>query len=276
VTDRAMEDAEISAGEVTRRRLLRLGLAGAAGAAGLAVAGCGEAHGAQGGLAFAERSLLPSPKPTATPAVTPKPVQRRSRPVYTLQDFTAKPPANAVALTIDDGPSPRWTPMMLDLLRRYRVLATFCLIGQQVRQRPDLARRIVDEGHTLCNHTMSHPHRMGRMSASRVEHEIAEASGAIADATGLAPRVFRSPGGDWGPAVFSTVARHGMVPIDWSVDPRDWATPGVKTIARRLMAAKPGQILLCHDGGGNRSETVAALNTVIPALQRRGLRFVTL
>jgi peptidoglycan-N-acetylglucosamine deacetylase len=274
VTDSAVPDAGGSAGEVTRRRLLRLGVAGAA---GLAVAGCGDLNAAEGGgLAFGERNLLPSPKPTPTPVPTPKPVARRSQPVFTLQDYLTKPPANAVALTIDDGPNPRWTPMMLNVLRRYRVSATFCVIGHQVRQRPDLVRRIVDEGHTLCNHTMSHPRRMGRMPASRIEHEIAETSSAITDATGIAPRVFRSPGGDWGPAIFTAVARHGMVPIDWTVDPKDWMTPGVSTIARRLMAARAGQILLCHDGGGDRSETVAALGTVIPALQRRGLRFVTL
>jgi peptidoglycan-N-acetylglucosamine deacetylase len=200
----------------------------------------------------------------------------RTEPVYTLADYSSKPPGNSVVLTIDDGPSPRWTPQVLDVLRRYQVQATFCVIGQQVRQRPEIVRRVVAEGHTLCNHTMSHPTGMGRLTASQVEHEIAGANAAIEQATGVLPRVFRAPGGDWGPAVFAAVAKHRMVPIDWSVDPQDWRRPGVRVITTRMLAATPGQILLCHDGGGNRAETVAALNTVIPALKRRGLKFVTL
>jgi peptidoglycan-N-acetylglucosamine deacetylase len=262
---------EGSAGEVTRRRLLRLGVAGMV---GLGAAGCGDVDAArEGGLAFAQRTLLPRPVPAV---VTPKPVRPRTAPVHTLQDYAAKVPKNAVALTVDDGPSPRWTPMVLDVLRRYRVQATFCLIGQHVRQRPQLARRIVEEGHSVCNHTMSHPRGLGSLRASQIDDEIAETNAAIAEATGQTPRVFRSPGGEWGPAIFAAAARHGLVPIDWSVDPMDWKKPGVQTIATRMLAATPGQILLCHDGGGNRAQTVAALNTVIPALQQRGLRFVAL
>lgn len=277
MTDRAMPDAEGSANEVTRRRLLRLGVAGAAGAAGLgAVAGCGEEHVVQGGLVFAQRFTPPQPKPAPTAVVTPRSTRMHAKPVHTLADYAAKPPANAVALTIDDGPSPRWTPMVLDVLRRHQVFATFCLIGQQVRQHPELVRRIVEDGHTVCNHTMTHPSRMGRMSTAQIEHEVAGANEAIVEATGVAPRVFRAPGGDWGPSMYKVLAHHRMVPIDWSVDPQDWRRPGAKTITTRLLKAKAGQILLCHDGGGNRSQTVAALRVAIPALKRRGLKFVTL
>jgi peptidoglycan/xylan/chitin deacetylase (PgdA/CDA1 family) len=274
-----MPDAEGSAGEVTRRRALRLGVAGlgAAGIASIGVAGCGDVGPADAHLAFAERTLMPRPLPPAPAAVrTSQPVHVRAKPVHTLSDYMAKPPAHAVVLTIDDGPSPTWTPKVLELLRLRQVTATFCLIGEQVRKRPDLARRIVDDGHTVCNHTMSHPMGMGKLSAARVEHEIGEANEIIAEATGTVPRVFRSPGGSWGPAVLAAAAKHGLVPIDWAIDPRDWALPGKATIVRRMLAAQPGQIMLCHDGGGNRAETVAALRTVIPALQHRGLRFVAL
>ena len=76
--------------------------------------------------------------------------------------------------------------------------------------------------------------------------------------------------------MFDTAARHGLEPIDWDVDPRDWARPGVPAITRRLLRANPGDILLCHDGGGDRSQTYAALTRVLPELKARGLTFVSL
>jgi peptidoglycan/xylan/chitin deacetylase (PgdA/CDA1 family) len=203
------------------------------------------------------------------------------RPVFTLADFRRIVPgpafpADAIALTIDDGPHPVWTPQVLHLLDRYHVPALFCMIGNQVLGHEDVARTVVDAGHHIANHTWSHPSTLDKQSHDAVKREIQRAQAKIYETTGYTPTLFRSPGGAWSPPVFAEAAKAHMVPLDWSDDPRDWAKPGVPAITNRLLAAKAGQILLCHDGGGDRSQTYTALKTVIPALQARGLRFVAL
>jgi peptidoglycan/xylan/chitin deacetylase (PgdA/CDA1 family) len=205
-----------------------------------------------------------------------KPVQAIRRPVHTLHDLTPAAPANAVALTIDDGPHPTYTPMLLDLLARYKVPATFSVIGLQVTEWPKLVQRIVAEGHQISGHTVTHPLNLPRLPAARIEGEIGGGHDRIAQTTGVAPKYFRAPGGAWSPQILDTAAAHSMICIDWQVDTRDWTRPGAQTIARRLLGAQPGDILLCHDGGGNRVQTIEALRTVIPALQQRGLAFVAL
>ncbi|MCA2219255.1 polysaccharide deacetylase family protein [Jidongwangia harbinensis] len=185
-------------------------------------------------------------------------------------------PADAVALTIDDGPHPVWTPKILRLLERHHVPATFFMIGNQVLGHEATARDVVRDGHQVANHTWSHPTAFARKSRTRVHREIERAHDKIYSTTTHTPALFRSPGGDWSPAVLGAAAEAGMVPLDWTNDPRDWARPGTAAIRRRLLAARPGHILLCHDGGGDRSQTYAALKTVVPALAARGYRFVAL
>jgi peptidoglycan-N-acetylglucosamine deacetylase len=196
--------------------------------------------------------------------------------VHKVHDLLPSAPPNAIALTIDDGPQLEWTPKVLDLLAEHQVKATFSLIGIQVKQFPSLARRIVESGHLLCNHTMTHPLDLPSLSTKKINAEITEAHVRIADATGVAPRLFRSPGGAWSRKVFEAAAKHGMVPIDWDIDPRDWSRPGTRHIRQSMLKAKGGDILLCHDGGGDRSETLKALRVVLPTLKKRGLQFVAL
>jgi peptidoglycan/xylan/chitin deacetylase (PgdA/CDA1 family) len=183
---------------------------------------------------------------------------------------------DAIALTLDDGPHPLWTPSTLDLLRDNGVQATFSLIGVHARAYPALVKRILAEGHSVCNHSMTHPQPFSRRSPAAIRQQITEAQSAIVEAGGVAPQLFRAPGGDWSTVVLSTVADLGMVPLGWDIDPRDWARPGTALIIRRLLAARPGDILLCHDGGGNRSQTIASLRLVLPVLKSRGLEFVSL
>jgi peptidoglycan/xylan/chitin deacetylase (PgdA/CDA1 family) len=207
------------------------------------------------------------------------PVQPRA--ISTLAEYrraTGAPafPADAVALTIDDGPHPVWTPKVLRLLDRHHVPALFCMIGNQVLGHEDVARTVTKAGHQLANHTWSHPTKLARRPGELVQKEIRKAQAKIEKTTGYAPKLFRSPGGDWSPRVLHQVAQAGLIPLDWTVDPRDWARPGTSRIAHRLLSARPGQILLCHDGGGDRSQTYHALKTVIPKLKARGLRFVAL
>ena len=242
--------------ELSRRAILALGVTSLA----YGVIGCG----GQRGSARLGPLLAHSPAPA------------RRRPVFVVHELLPQAPPDAVALTIDDGPHPEWTPRVLDLLAREHVRATFSVVGVRARAFPTLVRRIVEEGHGVCNHTLTHPEPFPRRRAEEIERQVAEAQAAIADAGGVSPHLFRSPGGGWSPVVFDTAARHGLVPIDWDVDPRDWARPGAVVITRRLLRAKPGDILLCHDGGGNRAQTYTALTRVLPELKSRGLTFVAL
>ena len=221
------------------------------------------------------------PKPT----VRPDPGYARGRPlrvidktkaVYNLHDLTPAAPPNAIALTIDDGPHPRYTPMMLDLLAEFQVPATFNMIGIQVTENPALVQRLANAGHQVADHTVTHPLNLPRLSAARIKEEIAGGHDRVAQVTGIAPKFFRAPGGNWSPQVIEVAATHGMICVDWQVDPRDWSRPGTAHIVRTLLAAQAGDILLCHDGGGDRTETIEALRTVIPALKQRGLVFVAL
>jgi peptidoglycan/xylan/chitin deacetylase (PgdA/CDA1 family) len=232
-----------------------------------------------GGGPVLARALQPDPAPRTLRArklAAHGPVQALQRPVHGLKDLSPAAPPTAVALTIDDGPHPTWTPQILDLLAEFHVPATFSLIGEQVSEYPQLVKRIVASGHQVSDHTMTHPINLPQLSAARIKEEIGGAHDRIAQATGVAPKFFRAPGGNWSAQVLDSATAHGMISIDWAVDPRDWARPGTGQITSTLLGAKAGDILLCHDGGGDRAETIQALRTVIPALQKRGLTFVAL
>ena len=192
------------------------------------------------------------------------------RPLYYIDDA-----AKSIALTIDDGPDPVYTPQVLRLLHRYHVTATFSMIGLHVAAYPQLARAVADAGHQIANHTWTHADLVG-LPAGRVRSEVARASHAIHAATGVRPGLFRAPYGAWSAAVIAECERMKMVPVDWSVDPRDWARPGVRRIVSNILHnTRPGSIILEHDGGGNRSQTVAALRIVLPRLLDEGYRFQT-
>jgi peptidoglycan-N-acetylglucosamine deacetylase len=180
-----------------------------------------------------------------------------------------------IALTFDDGPDPRWTPQVLDLLRKYHIHATFCLIGVQVPDHAALVRRIAAEGHALCDHTWTHDEKLRTRPAAVITGEITRTAAAIRAAGGVAPRYFRAPAGNWSPALIATAGSLGLRPLGWSVDPRDWSKPGTGHILSVLHAdARPGTVVLLHDGGGDRSETVAALRQVLPDLVAAHTRFV--
>lgn len=266
---------------VARRRVLTAVpvAAGLAFLAGATDAGMSSAKPATGTLVRAQAVARPREAPTEKAKVPTMAVQHK--PVFTLNDYrrmTGAPPfpADAIALTIDDGPHPVWTPKILRLLDKYHVPAMFCMIGNQVLGHEDVAKMVTNAGHQLANHTWSHPTKLAGKTHDQVRKEIERAQAKIQKTTGYAPRLFRSPGGDWSPTVLQEAAKAGLIPLDWSDDPRDWAKPGVPHIKSKLLAARPGQILLCHDGGGDRSQTYEALNSVLPALTAKGLRFVAL
>ena len=180
-----------------------------------------------------------------------------------------------VALTIDDGPSPVYTPQVLRILSQYGVIASFSMIGRNAATLQGAAREVAAAGRMIVNHTWDH-YNLGYMQAVAVQEEISRATDAIHAATGERPGMFRAPYGVWPPAVFSYCARAGLVPLAWSVDPRDWSRPGVRAIVRDIVAdTRTGSIILEHDGGGNRSQTVAALKIWLPRLLEAGYQFTT-
>ncbi|MFZ0191174.1 MAG: polysaccharide deacetylase family protein [Streptosporangiaceae bacterium] len=204
-------------------------------------------------------------------AATRNPAQAEVRqPMYYIHDGPKR-----VALTIDDGPSPVYTPQILRLLHRYRVTAAFSMIGVNVQANPGVAREVAHAGHMIVNHTWTHPD-LAYLSPVTVYDEMAYGTEAIHRATGRTPDMFRAPYGAWSPTVLGWCERMRMTPLDWSVDPRDWSLPGVAAIVDNIMDnTRTGSIILEHDGGGNRSETVAALKIVLPRLLDEGFRFRT-
>ena len=178
-----------------------------------------------------------------------------------------------VALTFDDGPSP-YTTGFLDVLRAKGVKGTFFQIGQQVSSYASVERRILAEGHELANHTWSHATVSG--GGSLASSQISSTGSAIQSATGFKPCAFRAPGGAISSSLVSLARGMGYTTIEWDVDPQDWRTPGADAIYSRIVSgARSGSIILMHDGGGNRSQTLAALPRIIDTLRARGYGFVT-
>jgi peptidoglycan/xylan/chitin deacetylase (PgdA/CDA1 family) len=171
-----------------------------------------------------------------------------------------------VALTFDDGPDPDWTPRVLEMLRQYNIRATFCVIGVNVQEFRGLVRDIVAGGHTLCNHSWAHDIGLGRRPLAWIMADLRRTNAAIRQAAPDAKiSYYRQPGGTWTPTVVAAAARLGMSALHWQVDPQDWRKPGSYAISSVVIAAtRPGSIVLMHDGGGNRSGTLAALHAILP------------
>ena len=179
-------------------------------------------------------------------------------------------------LTFDDGPSPRWTPQVLELLRRYRAQATFFVVGSLVDAYPALVRRLVREGHALGNHTYGHI-RLTRMSEREFAAELERADAAIRRVTGTSSLWLRPPYGAIDASTRVRAARRGYRLVMWDVDPQDWRQPSAESIAAHVLGnARPGAIVLLHDGGGDRSQTIAALERILSGLCGRGYSFRTL
>ncbi|RIH58856.1 polysaccharide deacetylase family protein [Streptomyces sp. SHP22-7] len=173
-------------------------------------------------------------------------------------------------LTFDDGPDPRYTPDILDTLAEYDVRATFFVCGEMADHNRDLLSRMADEGHVVGNHTWSHP-LLTRLTRRRIRSEMERTSEVVERAYGEPPRWFRAPYGAWNRAAFQLGAELGMEPLAWTVDTLDWTTPGTGTIVERVEdGAAPGVVVLSHDAGGDRSQTVRALRRYLPELLDSG------
>lgn len=179
-----------------------------------------------------------------------------------------------VALTFDDGPNYRYTPDVLALLQRYGAVATFCMVGDQIPGNEALIREVVAAGMALCSHTRTHDVDLRNQPLDQIVSEIVGAQDDLVAVAGVPVRYFRAPGGHWSPLILEVAATHDMQPLGWSVDPQDWTQPGVEAILDAIdRQLQPGGVILLHDGGGNREQTLAALEVLLPRLVEQGYRF---
>ncbi|MFJ3201592.1 polysaccharide deacetylase family protein [Streptomyces sp. NPDC086989] len=187
----------------------------------------------------------------------------------------AQGPGHDVAITIDDGPDPRWTPQVLQVLRQNHVKATFCMIGTKAQKYPELVRQVAADGHQLCDHSVDHDVTMDHKPVAYQRQQILDAKTMIEKAVpGVAVNYYRAPGGAFTPDSRAIAVASGMRPLGWSVDPRDWSRPGLPAIVAAVEGKLPRQpTVLFHDGGGDRSETVAALKVYLPWLAKQGYSF---
>lgn len=218
--------------------------------------------------------------------------------IITAESYTAIPSSYVikrggdhpgfVALTFDDGPDATWTPRILDILKKENVHASFFIIGENGQSNPDLVRRIVSEGHDIGNHTFTHPN-LGEIPGRVTDLELNANERLIEALTGRSTLLFRPPYfGDAEPTTPDEVEpivraeRLGYLTVGLRVDPDDWALPGSGEIVKRTIDGvtntdpdSRGQVVLLHDGGGDRAQTEEALPQIIHELRARGYRFVT-
>jgi peptidoglycan/xylan/chitin deacetylase (PgdA/CDA1 family) len=219
--------------------------------------------------------LAPSPAAAAINSCpTPK--------TYVLTSVPATVPKN-VALTFDDGPSPRWTPQVLDILKKNNVKATFFMVGKNARAYPSLVRRVVAEGHTVGNHSYSHPNMTklsNTLQAASMDNTNKYISAAISG--GYKPCFFRPPYGAYNSATVTLARRRGMSVATWSKDTRDWETPKYVSssfqksiVSRATIPVRYHPNILMHDGGpaNYRQNTVNSLQRIITYYKSRGYKF---
>jgi peptidoglycan-N-acetylglucosamine deacetylase len=181
--------------------------------------------------------------------------------------------AGVVYLTFDDGPAPAWTPRVLELLARYRAQATFFVVGRNAAAHPELVRQAHAAGHGIGNHTWTH-RRLTRLGDGALEAEVGATSAAIHRATGAPVRCLRPPYATVDAASADRARALGLRLVMWDLDPGDWRRPGAGVIAGRVLGrVRAGDVVLLHDGGGDRSQTMAALQQVLASLSARGFRF---
>ncbi|WP_353855164.1 polysaccharide deacetylase family protein [Bacillus sp. Bos-x628] len=181
-----------------------------------------------------------------------------------------------IALTFDDGPHPVYTNQILDVLKEHQVNASFFVIGSRIHAYPEIAQRIVKEGNELGNHTMNHTY-FDLLSSKEIKQELKESAAHIASLQPSGPLLFRPPGGRLNMKSFRILTKQGYDVVMWSFtqDPKDWSRPGAHKIASRIIEhIQGGDIILLHDGGGNRKQTVEALKQVVPVLKKEGYQFV--
>lgn len=193
--------------------------------------------------------------------------------------LSGAPTVNKVALTFDDGPDPRFTPQILDLLAEYNIQATFFLTGARAEAFPELVQRIVDEGHIIGNHTYGHPNLIEAGDVGTLENEVQQTEDIINDIVGFRTKLFRAPYGFLNDELIEQLDEMDYSVVGWSVDSLDWQEAAPEVIAYNVISnIHPGAIILMHDGAdetGDRTNTIESLRQIIPNLREQGLEFET-
>jgi peptidoglycan-N-acetylglucosamine deacetylase len=226
----------------------------------------------------------PQPSATSPSGAKPSPTTPAASVLYrpigcvrrgAVVAYRSGPRRKVVALSFDDGP---WTdtPAFVRMLESQHANATFFVIGRQITRRyRSTLRRELRDGDALGDHTYTHPD-LELLSTGEVRSQLSRTIAAIRGLTGYTPCVFRPPYGDYDQSVINTAKSLGLATILWNVDPSDYTLPGVSAIEQRVLAqVQPGSIILSHDGGGPRGQTLAAYPDIIRTLKRRGYRFET-
>lgn len=201
-----------------------------------------------------------------------------------LQYYNVDTHGDKVAcITIDDGPWDTYTEEILDILKENDAHATFYTIGDQISKHQDTVKRASDEGNEIATHTWDHAAGSGQgvslnlMSTKERQTEVEKGNNAIKEATGKDPSsFFRAPGGNFDEKTATDLSSMIKGEIGWNIDTEDWQRPGKNAIAKRIKSAEPGEIILMHDGGGDRSQTVAALREAVPYLKEQGYELITI
>lgn len=220
--------------------------------------------------------MTPTPAP-ATPTPQPTIVDNPATVAPQVKDsVVAQGSSNLpeVALTFDDGPS-MYTPQILSTLQANSVHATFFCVGEWVSYYPNYVQQEYNAGNVVANHSWDHPD-LTTLAPSDVQTQISKTSDLIQQTIGVQPTLFRPPYGAINESVKNQVAQMNLTPVIWSIDTQDWTRPGSDAIVNTVLSqVGNGDIILMHDGGGDRSQTVAALPRIIQGLRDRGLQMVT-
>jgi peptidoglycan-N-acetylglucosamine deacetylase len=228
-------------------------------------------------LAAAEDSLQEHPIFHAAPAIVGthhyRPYETLLKGINVQVVWAGTIRSKTVALTFDDGPSPKNTPQVLKILQEERVPATFFVIGQNAQRQPDLLKQIHAEGHTIGNHTFSHV-KLPACSSGTIKGELEKTKTIIYEATGQSNGLFRPPFGSFDTRSLAELAIGRFDAVLWSVDSRDWTNPGVNAIKKNVLSTvQAGSIVLFHD---DRDQTAEALPSIIRYLKEQGYHFVTI
>jgi chitin deacetylase len=221
-----------------------------------------------------QEAVLPSVTQPWQPQITFSVAQKFQGKI--IRQVSLRKETKAIALTFDDGPNPTTTPQVLSILKENNIKATFFLIGGNLKKFPEIGRRVVADGHAIGNHTWHHWRRlMDEFTAAR---EIDDTSAFIYKTLGVKTSLFRPPNGFLYNGLADYARKEKELVVLWSVDSGDWrgSHASVEGLVNKVVnAAKPGAIVLMHDGGGDRSRTVLALPKIIQELKERGYTFVS-
>jgi polysaccharide deacetylase family sporulation protein PdaB len=202
----------------------------------------------------------------------------KGRPYYEKKGFVLweiKTEDKVIALTFDDGPHSTYTPQILDLLSLYDAKATFFVVGERAEKHPEIILREIEDGHEIANHTYTHPFSS---STDQLKMELEKTNKLIHSITGIYPVLYRPVGGNYNEHTVNAAVESGYKVVMWSwhQDTEDWKRPGTQKIINKVLSGTtPGNIILFHDAGGNRSQTVEALKEILPELKKQGYEFVT-